>query len=138
VLDDKIGGKRVIMGSLLGLTIAGFGVFAFASLGPITYWVGGLALTLFVGPAQASSRAFVSRFTPAGREGEVMGLYMTTGRAVSFLSPLLWTTSISIALSMGINNAQATVWGILGLMVVLVAGILLLARVSPNPQIITN
>jgi hypothetical protein len=39
---------------------------------------------------------------------------------------------------MGINNAQATVWGILGLMVVLVAGILLLARVSPNPQIITN
>jgi UMF1 family MFS transporter len=67
-----------------------------------------------------------------------MGLYMTTGRAVSFLSPLLWTTSISIALSMGINNAQATVWGILGLMVVLVAGILLLARVSPNPQIINN
>jgi UMF1 family MFS transporter len=67
-----------------------------------------------------------------------MGLYMTTGRAVSFLSPLLWTSAISIALSMGINNAQATVWGILGLMVVLVAGILLLARVSPNPQVITD
>ncbi len=138
VLDDKIGGKRVIMGSLLGLTVAGFGVFAFASLGPITYWVGGLALTLFVGPAQAASRTFVAKFTPPGREGEVMGLYMTTGRAVSFLSPLLWTTAISVALSMGINNAQATVWGILGLMVVLVAGILLLARVSPNPQIITD
>ena len=138
VLDDKIGGKRVIMGSLIGLTVAGFGVFAFASLGPITYWVGGLALTLFVGPAQAASRTFVAKFTPPGREGEVMGLYMTTGRAVSFLSPLLWTTAISVALSMGINNAQATVWGILGLMVVLVAGILLLARVSPNPQIITD
>ena len=138
VLDDKIGGKRVIMGSLLGLTVAGFGVFAFANLGPITYWVGGLALTLFVGPAQAASRTFVAKFTPPGREGEVMGLYMTTGRAVSFLSPLLWTTAISIALSMGINNAQATVWGILGLMVVLVAGILLLARVSPNPQVITD
>lgn len=138
VLDDKIGGKRVIMGSLLGLTVAGFGVFAFASLGPITYWVGGLALTLFVGPAQAASRTFVAKFTPPGREGEVMGLYMTTGRAVSFLSPLLWTTAISIALSMGINNAQATVWGILGLMVVLVAGILLLARVSPNPKVIVD
>lgn len=138
VLDDKIGGKRVIMGSLLGLTVAGFGVFAFAYLGPITYWVGGLALTLFVGPAQAASRTFVAKFTPAGREGEVMGLYMTTGRAVSFLSPLLWTSAISVALSMGINNAQATVWGILGLMVVLVAGILLLARVSPKPQIITD
>jgi UMF1 family MFS transporter len=63
---------------------------------------------------------------------------MTTGRAVSFLSPLLWTTSISIALSLGVNNAQATVWGILGLMVVLVAGILLLARVNAKPQVITN
>lgn len=138
VLDDKIGGKPVIMGSLIGLTIAGMGVFAFASLGPITYWIGGLALTLFVGPAQASSRAFVARFTPPGREGEVMGLYMTTGRAVSFLSPLLWTSAISIALAMGINNAQATVWGILGLMVVLVAGILLLARVKATPQVITD
>jgi UMF1 family MFS transporter len=124
------------MVSLIGLTIAGFGVFAFASAGPITYWIGGLALTLFVGPAQAASRSFVAKFTPAGREGEVFGLYMTTGRAVSFLSPLLWTTAISIALSAGIGNAQATVYGILGLMLVLVVGILLLARVSPTPQVI--
>ena len=137
-LDDKVGGKMTIMVSLLGLTVAGFGVFAFASAGPITYWIGGLALTLFVGPAQAASRSFVAKFTPAGREGEVFGLYMTTGRAVSFLSPLLWTTSISIALSAGIGNAQATVYGILGLMLVLVVGILLLARVSPTPQVIND
>lgn len=137
-LDDKVGGKRTIMISLIGLTVAGFGVFAFASAGPITYWIGGLALTLFVGPAQAASRSFVAKFTPAGREGEVFGLYMTTGRAVSFLSPLLWTTSISIALSAGIGNAQATVYGILGLMLVLVVGILLLARVSPTPQVIND
>ncbi|MEK9578050.1 MAG: MFS transporter, partial [Aquiluna sp.] len=102
------------------------------------YWIGGLALTLFVGPAQAASRAFVAKFTPEGRDGEVMGLYMTTGRAVSFLSPLLWTSSISLALALGVSNASATVWGILGLMVVLVAGILLLARVSPTPQVIND
>jgi UMF1 family MFS transporter len=137
-LDDKVGGKKTIMVSLLGLTVAGFGVFAFASAGPITYWIGGLALTLFVGPAQAASRSFVAKFTPAGREGEVFGLYMTTGRAVSFLSPLLWTTAISIALSAGIGNAQATVYGILGLMLVLVVGILLLARVNPTPQVIND
>ncbi len=137
-LDDKWGGKRTIMVSLIGLTIAGFGVFIFASAGPITYWIGGLALTLFVGPAQAASRSFVAKFTPAGREGEVFGLYMTTGRAVSFLSPLLWTTAISIALSAGIANAQATVYGILGLMLVLVVGIILLARVHPTPQVIND
>jgi UMF1 family MFS transporter len=136
--DDKIGPKRTIMISLIGLTIAGFSVFLFAGYGPITYWIGGLALTLFVGPAQAASRSFVARFTPEGREGEVFGLYMTTGRAVSFVSPLLWTTAISAALAMGVENAQATIYGILGLMVVLVVGTLLLATVDPKPQVITD
>ncbi len=137
-IDDKIGAKTTIMISLIGLTIAGFAVFLFAGFGPITYWIGGLFLTLFVGPAQAASRSFVARFTPDGREGEVFGLYMTTGRAVSFLSPLLWTTAISAALSMGIANAQATIYGILGLMLVLVVGTLLMARVHPNPQVISE
>jgi UMF1 family MFS transporter len=138
IMDDKIGAKRTIMISLIGLIVFGFGVFVFADLGPITYWVGGLALTLFVGPAQAASRSFVARFTPEGREGEVFGLYMTTGRAVSFLSPLLWTTSISLALALGVANEQATVYGILGLMLVLVVGTILMSRVSPTPQIISD
>jgi UMF1 family MFS transporter len=63
---------------------------------------------------------------------------MTTGRAVSFVSPLLWTTAISAALAMGVENAQATIYGILGLMVVLVVGTLLLATVDPKPQVITD
>lgn len=136
--DDKVGPKTTIMVSLVGLTIAGFAVFLFAGYGPITYWIGGLALTLFVGPAQAASRSFVARFTPDGREGEVFGLYMTTGRAVSFVSPLLWTTAISAALALGVDNAQATIYGILGLMVVLVVGTLLMATVHPKPQVITD
>lgn len=138
LLEDRIGAKTTIMFSLIGLTLAGVGVFAFASAGPITYWVGGLFLTFFVGPAQASSRSFMTRLTPVGREGEVFGLYQTTGRAVSFISPLLWTTAISIALGVGITNSAATVWGILGLLVVLVAGILLLARVHPNPPVMSS
>jgi MFS transporter, UMF1 family len=137
-LDDKIGPKTTIMISLVGLTIAGFSVFLFAGYGPITYWIGGLALTLFVGPAQAASRSFVARFTPDGREGEVFGLYMTTGRAVSFLSPMLWTGAISIALAFGISGPQSTVFGILGLMLVLVVGTLLLTRVSPTPQVLND
>jgi UMF1 family MFS transporter len=66
----------------------------------------------------------------------VFGLYQTTGRAVSFLSPLLWTTAISVALAVGVSNSEATVWGILGLLLVLLAGIILLARVNPNPAVI--
>jgi UMF1 family MFS transporter len=135
LLDDRIGSKNVIVASLIGLIIAGSGVFFFAGAGQITYWIGGLLLCLFVGPAQASSRTFVSRFTPHGREGEVFGLYQTTGRAVSFLSGTFWAISISIAtVYLGCNGA--TIWGIWGLMVILIVGLLLLLRVHPRPQVL--
>ena len=47
-LDDKFGSRTVIAGSLVGLILAGSGVFFFASEGKITYWIGGLLLCLFV------------------------------------------------------------------------------------------
>lgn len=131
ILDDRIGTKRTIVGSLTGLLVAGVAVFVFASAGQITYWIGGLALCLFVGPAQASSRTFVARFTPLGREGEVFGLYQTTGRAASFLSPTLWSVSLTLAGMAGVQNTS--IYGILGIMVVLVVGLLMLLRVHPAP-----
>ena len=133
-LDNAYGTKKVISFSLIGMLVAGTGVFALASYGSITYWIFGLALCLFVGPAQASSRTFVARFAPMNREGEIFGLYQTTGRAASFLSPTLWAVSISIAASLGFANA--TLFGILGIMVVLAAGCIWLFRVHPNPRVI--
>jgi len=133
-IDDVVGSRNVIAGSLIGLIIAGFAVFLFADAGQITYWIGGLALCLFVGPAQASSRTFVSRFAPDGREGEVFGLYQTTGRAISFLSGFFWATAITIgAVITGKENT--TIYGVLGLMVILIVGLILLLRVNPNPQV---
>ena len=135
LLDDRLGSKTVIVISLIGLIVAGSGVFFFASAGVITYWIGGLLLCLFVGPAQASSRTFVSRFTPAGREGEVFGLYQTTGRAVSFLSGTFWAISISIATAV-IGCTGSTIWGIWGLMAILIVGLILLLRVHPRPAVL--
>jgi UMF1 family MFS transporter len=117
-LDDKLGSRAVIIGSLIGLIIAGSAVFAFAG----------------VGPAQAASRTFVSRFTPVGREGEVFGLYQTTGRAVSFLSGFMWAGSITIA-SLLFGLESATIYGIIGIIVILVVGLVLLLRVNPNPSV---
>jgi UMF1 family MFS transporter len=112
-------------------------VFFFSSYGVITYWIGGLALCLFVGPAQASSRTFVSRFTPAGREGEVFGLYQFTGRAVSFMSGTFWALSITIATAI-LGPGNNTIWGIWGLMLILIVGLVLLTRVHPRPQVLEN
>jgi UMF1 family MFS transporter len=86
-LDDRVGPKPVIMVALVGMLASGT-VLLFVS-GPTAFWILGLVLTLFVGPAQSSSRTFLARLAPAGHEGQMFGLYATTGRAVSFLAPTL-------------------------------------------------
>ena len=136
-LDDIFGSRSIIIASLVGLIISGSAVFFFYDYGVITYWIGGLALCLFVGPAQASSRTFVSRFTPAGREGEVFGLYQFTGRAVSFMSGTFWALSITMANSV-LGVKDATIWGIWGLMLILIVGLFLLTRVHPRPTVLES
>lgn len=86
-LDDWIGPKKVILISLSALVALGMGVFALHDRGQIVFWTFGMAMTAFVGPAQSASRSFLARIIPEGKAGEIFGLYATTGRAVSFLSP---------------------------------------------------
>lgn len=59
-------------------------------------------------------------------QGEVFGLYATTGRVMSFLSPLLWSALIAWF--------GATHYGILGIVIVLLAGLLLLLPVKVRPR----
>ncbi|MFR9803364.1 MFS transporter [Pseudonocardia sp. RS010] len=115
-LDDRIGPKAVIAGSLVGLLACGV-VLLFLS-GPTAFWVFGLGLCLFVGPAQSSSRTYLARLTPPGHEGQMFGLYATTGRAVSFLAPTLVGY---FTYAFGSDRA-----GIAGILVVLAAGLLAL------------
>ncbi|HET7138545.1 MAG TPA: MFS transporter [Arthrobacter sp.] len=141
-LDDRVGPKAVILGSLVGLLIAGTMIlvlgngnyifFGAAWAGSTTFWVFGLFLCLFVGPAQSSSRAYLARLAPDGESGELFGLYATTGRAVSFLAPALFTLCITLAAPL-VAPGEAQRWGILGIMVVLLAGLLVLLPVkSPD------
>ena len=54
-LDDIFGGRQIILVSLLSLIISG--LFAVWSNDADTFWICGLFIGLFVGPAQASSRS---------------------------------------------------------------------------------
>lgn len=112
-LDDRIGPKRVIVVSLAALVVVAAGMLP--SSGKVAFWIGGLALALFVGPAQACSRSYLARLVPPGREGELFGLYATTGRAVSFLAPALF------ALFVAVFDEQR--WGIAGIGLVLALGL---------------
>jgi len=124
--DDVFGPRAVILASLIGLVIAGTATFFLHDAGKTTFWVFGLLLCAFVGPAQSASRSLLARVTPAGREGEIFGLYATTGRAASFLSPGLWALLIAI---FGFQY-----WGILGIVIVLAVGLVLMLFVKVAPK----
>ncbi|MGI6879491.1 MFS transporter [Microbacterium sp. gxy059] len=121
--DDRFGPKAIIVFSLTSMVVTGLAVFAFVDAGKLVFWIGGLILCAFVGPAQSASRSFLARVTPAGREGEIFGLYATTGRATSWMSSLAWTILVSAT--------SATTFGILGIVVVLLLGLLLVLPVRP-------
>lgn len=134
LLDDRFGAKPVIVTSLVGLVICGVAVFVLHDGGQTVFWIFGLALSAFVGPAQAASRSFLARRIPAGRDGEIFGLYATTGKAATFLSPLMFTLFITIGVAVLGEGANAQYWGILGIVLVLLVGLLLLIPVKSTVE----
>lgn len=122
-LDDWLGPKIVIVGSLVGMIVT-MGVL-YAGSGTVLFWSFGLVLTFFVGPVQSAARTFLTRVTPVGEEGTMFGLYTTTGRAVSFLAPSMF------ALFTGITGDTKA--GILGMALVLIAGLVLTVGI-PAPR----
>ena len=127
-LDDRFGPRNVIMASLGILVVAGVLVFLLHSAGTAAFWVLGLLLSACVGPAQSAARSFLARLIPEGQEGEIFGLYATTGRAVSFMAPMMY--GVFIYLGTRVVGPGASYWGILGIVAVLATGLLLMLRVG--------
>lgn len=119
-LDDAVGPKPVIAGSLWLMVVVS--VVLFFGSGTALFWVFGLLLCLFVGPAQSSSRSLLSRIAGEDTQGEMFGLYATAGRAVSWMAPAMWAVFTAVG---GSDRP-----GILGVCLVLVAGAVLLMRVK--------
>jgi UMF1 family MFS transporter len=123
-LEDRVGPRAAITTCLMGLVLTGFGIFF--SPGPAGFWVFGLIMCALVGPAQSSSRSLLARRATPQTSGELFGLYTTTGRAVSFLAPALFTLGTVIATSAGVTGqGSATRFGVLGIVVVLALGLVL-------------
>jgi UMF1 family MFS transporter len=134
-LDDRLGPKPLIVTSLIGMSVCAIALFAARGLGASAFWIFGLILCAFVGPAQSASRSFLSRIIPPGREGEVFGLYATTGRAAIWMSPALY--ALAIAISPATGTAARTSWGILGILVVILVGLAVLLPVKPGQALPT-
>ncbi|GLJ80600.1 MFS transporter [Microbacterium imperiale] len=124
--DDRFGARSVIIATLSGLIAVAVLLFVLQDAGSIVFWIAGLVLSACVGPAQAASRSLLARVTPPGMQGEIFGLYATTGRVASFLSPLMW--------ALFIGWFGAIIWGVLGIAVVLTLGLILLLFVRLPKQ----
>jgi UMF1 family MFS transporter len=124
LLDDRLGAKPIIVGSLSAMICVGMALLALS--GPTAFWVCGLLLCLFVGPTQSAARTLLLRMTGEGKEGIAFGLYTTTGRAVAFLAPWLFFVFVDLF------NADRA--GLAGICLVLAAGLvgMLLVRVPDH------
>lgn len=124
LLDERIGSKAVILGALASMIVVGLVLLALS--GPLTFWVCGLLLCLFIGPAQSSARTLLLQMSATGKEGLTFGLYTTTGRAATFLAPTLFFTFVDL---FGADRA-----GLGGLLVVLAAGLVAMLPIRTSSQ----
>jgi UMF1 family MFS transporter len=156
LLDDKIGANAVIMFCLGVLVLAELATFfvhqpgyalregmegfdpAISAQGHMLFWIIGLVASSVCGPAQAAARSFLARNIPAGHSGEIFGLYTTTGRAISFLSPFLVFITVTIGASVAGTELAAQHWAGLGLAIVLAAGLAVMIPIKEQQQIETQ
>ncbi len=111
-LDDAMGPRLVIIGSIIAVIACGLTIFVIP--GALTFWIAGLLLCFFVGPINASSRNLLTRLSEPHRYAENFGLYATTGRAFVFLG----TTAFTVAVGLGGTRS-----GIVGIVIVLAVGL---------------
>ncbi len=116
-VDDAIGGKAVVLGSIACLLLACVGILSlapdrilfvieaapatpgdglFGSLPEKVYLGLGLLIGLVAGPLQASSRSLMARLAPPERVGEFFGLFALSGKVTSFLGPTLVALATSV------------------------------------------
>lgn len=107
VLDDRIGGKRTIVISLLGLIAAS--LLAVLTTSRAGFWVAGILIGLFVGPNQSASRSLMGRFVPRELENEFFGFFAFSGKLTAFIGPFLLgvLTEVSGSQRVGVSSVVA-------------------------------
>jgi UMF1 family MFS transporter len=140
-LDDRLGPKRVIAGSLLILLLAITAILMvdkdsilfvpvappapggalFSGAAERAYLVLGCLIGAAGGPLQAASRTLLIRLAPRERIAQYFGLFALTGKVTSFIGPLLIG-----AITAATASQKA---GMAVLVVFFVAGLALLMRV---------
>ncbi len=86
-VDDRIGGKRTVMLSIIGFVIATVAVILTHS--KAVFWAAGVLMGILIGPNQSASRSLFARFVPSSKETEFFGFFALSGKLTAFMGPLL-------------------------------------------------
>ncbi|MFL1462119.1 MFS transporter [Roseococcus sp. DSY-14] len=121
-LEERLGARETVLLSLVALMALGAAMLLVQD--KALFWVLGVALGLFFGPAQAASRSLMARMAPQGEVAAHFGLFALSGRATSFLGPALLATVTAAT--------QSQRWGMAVVLALLGGGALLLAAVRPS------
>ncbi|KRO68228.1 MAG: hypothetical protein ABR81_01050 [Cryomorphaceae bacterium BACL11 MAG-121128-bin16] len=124
-IQDKIGVKKVINLTLLVLIFATLiAIYAPETNYPKElFWVSGILIGLMVGPNQSCSRSLMAQLTPKEKNNEFFGFFALTGKATSFIGPLLFGIVTSI------YNQQMALWVVIALFIL---GGFLFSRIQFN------
>lgn len=116
-VDDRIGGKRTIVISLIVLTAATSAAAVTRSVA--MFWVAGIVLGIMVGPNQSASRSLLSRMVPEQKQGEFFGFYAFSGKLSSVLGPLTYGLVLGATESHRAAVASVAAFFLVGLLVLL-------------------
>lgn len=135
-LDARIGSKAIVMGSLVLLLVASFGIVStkadslllglvpvdhaetkglFSTVSEQVFLVYGLMIGAALGPVQASARSWFARSIKPEESGRYFGIYALAGRATSFLGPFLVATITALSQSAALGMSVLLLFFAVGL-----------------------
>ena len=104
-LDDLIGAKKTLIVSLTALIALGAAILVIDDI--TLFWILGLSIGVFIGPAQSASRSLMARFAPPELRTEMFGLFALSGKATAFVGP--WLVGL---LTAAFDSQRAGMWAI--------------------------
>ena len=92
-VDDKIGGKKTILISIVLLIVGTIIGTRVSTVGG--FWFAAAIIGLMMGPNQAASRSLLSKLVPDDKQAEFFGLYSFSGKVSSLLGPLVYGSVVA-------------------------------------------
>ncbi|HKB54586.1 MAG TPA: MFS transporter [Ramlibacter sp.] len=111
-VDDRIGGKKTVMLTLVALAAAT--VVGVLAPNKTWFWIAGIFIGIFGGPNQAASRSLMGRFSPVEHQTEFFGFYALSGKITSFLGPIALGTVAELAHSQRAGVATVIAFFVVG------------------------